>query len=124
MTLKRCNLIRKNVSLLSQNERLIMRFILPTKNTLLVFIFGLASCNFFVFGQNTFASQSKFPSEIIVRDLSLITKSLADTALLQNEEFVAKTLSSGKLLLNWDLNVFAADFLDLTADRFNQFAND
>jgi signal transduction histidine kinase/CheY-like chemotaxis protein len=101
-----------------------MRFILPTKNTLLVFIFGLASCYFFIFGQNTFASQSKFPSEIIVRDLSLITKSLADTALLQNEEFVAKTLSSGKLLLNWDLNVFAADFLDLTAYRFNQFAND
>ncbi len=124
MTLKRCNLIRKNVSLLSQNERLVMRFNLPNKNTFFVFVFGLASCYFYVFGQKTFASQTNFPSEVIARDILLITQALTDTTVLQNEEFVIKTLSNSKSLINWDLNSIALNFLDLTADRFNQLAND
>ncbi|MBG0781332.1 MAG: response regulator [Bacteroidales bacterium] len=108
---------------MSQNEQLVMRFNLPNKYFFLVFAFRLSCCYLSVFGQKTFASQTTFPSEMIARDILLITQSLSDTTLLPNEEFVEKTLSICISLINWDLNSVAAGFLDLTADRFNQIAN-
>jgi len=107
---------------LLQNKGLVMRFKLLHK-TILFFFFVLACCYLFISGQKIFAAQNEFPSESLARDIQLISQALSDTSKLQKEDFVNKTLSICKTLINWELYDLATDFLDLTTDRYNIIAN-
>ncbi|HOI31163.1 MAG: ATP-binding protein [Bacteroidales bacterium] len=72
----------------------------------------------------SFAEEKTFPKKILANDLILLAEALEDTSILNDDAFVNKTLSTAKLLLDWELMNFAKDLLQSTYPRFRQSASE